>query len=337
MSESPSAMKTYQLTLVTGTTSRHALNVILLLSGAALTTLIGAIRRRLRRRSLSAGVERQAFYHRFLDPLSPVIIDSRAAIDRLLYSHYSSPSNMIDMDMDPATKAGLAQVTSLTSRVGVLAERYCPALKDFTGERGETTALDVGCSVGGVTFELARSFQVVHGCDASKECIRVARTMKSRGWMRCNLIDEVDLHTEKTVTVDEDIDRTRVQFGFMPFDKIRGDCFSSTFDAVVCLNTLSRMENPAEFLRNLPDIVAPDGIVVLSSLFDWTEDATPRHNWLGGFISKDGKAVKSLDAIKGIMQMQFTLLWEENHPFFVRDTGRRAVINMASITVWQKA
>lgn len=40
----------------------------------------------------------------------------------------------------------------------MLCERWCEALRDFTGEMDPPVALDVGCGIGGVTYELARAF-----------------------------------------------------------------------------------------------------------------------------------------------------------------------------------
>ena len=48
-----------------------------------------------------------------------------------------------------------------TARLAALCERHCEALRDFTGERGPPAALDVGCAVGGASFELARAFPCV--------------------------------------------------------------------------------------------------------------------------------------------------------------------------------
>jgi 2-polyprenyl-3-methyl-5-hydroxy-6-metoxy-1,4-benzoquinol methylase len=48
-------------------------------------------------------------------------------------------------------------------------------LQDISGERGETLALDIGCAVGGATFELARSFSHVLGIDYSQSFVDAAQ------------------------------------------------------------------------------------------------------------------------------------------------------------------
>ena len=64
---------------------------------------------------------------------------------------------------------------AFAQQIALLAERHCAALRDFTGELGEAVALEVGCGVGGVAFELARVFPNVLALDVSPACINAAR------------------------------------------------------------------------------------------------------------------------------------------------------------------
>ena len=61
------------------------------------------------------------------------------------------------------------------ARCAQLCEKHCKALRDFTGEGGETLALDVGCAVGGAAFELARVFDNVLGIDYSQAFVDAAK------------------------------------------------------------------------------------------------------------------------------------------------------------------
>ena len=55
------------------------------------------------------------------------------------------------------------------------------------------------------------------------------------------------------------------------------------FDAVLAINVLERLPNPAMFLEQMAMLVKPSGVVVLTSSFSWSEHDTPKDNWLGGF------------------------------------------------------
>ena len=60
-----------------------------------------------------------------------------------------------------------------------MAERNCEALQNFTGEQGEATALDLGCSVGGTTFELRQVFPIVVGVDPDAIRIDLAKVRQA--------------------------------------------------------------------------------------------------------------------------------------------------------------
>lgn len=159
--------KTYQLTLVTNSDKHRLLkNVILVACGVVISSLYTVLRNRFdrRRRRLRGGCG----YGQGDLLLNQLVFQSRQDIDTILCAQYNTRT---DGEFLQHTKEGYR---SFVERVGVLAERFCEKLKDFTGERGETTALDIGCLTGGVSFELARSFQTVYGCDPCKECIRAA-------------------------------------------------------------------------------------------------------------------------------------------------------------------
>ncbi len=74
------------------------------------------------------------------------------------------------------------QAPHFTEQLAILCERHCLALRDFTGERPAPTALDVGCGVGGVAFELARAFPYVLGVDSNKSFIAAAQVSGGGGW-----------------------------------------------------------------------------------------------------------------------------------------------------------
>ena len=50
----------------------------------------------------------------------------------------------------------LQDAVNFPERCALLVERHCSALKDFTGEREEPVALDIGCAVGGAAFHLTQ-------------------------------------------------------------------------------------------------------------------------------------------------------------------------------------
>jgi len=80
------------------------------------------------------------------------------------------------------TRLPLQNAVDFPARCALLVERHCAALKDFTGESPPPRAIDVGCAVGGATFELTKcGFAGVMGLDYSKAFVLAATAMKETG------------------------------------------------------------------------------------------------------------------------------------------------------------
>ena len=80
------------------------------------------------------------------------------------------------------------------SRLALLCERNCLALQDFTGELGDVAALDLGCAVGGGSYELAKAFPRVVGVDSSAHFIKAAQVVTPASTTHCK--QHAILHTK---------------------------------------------------------------------------------------------------------------------------------------------
>ena len=76
-------------------------------------------------------------------------------------------------------------------------------------------ALDIGCAVGGSSFELAKTFEQVHAFDYSQSFINAAKQMQANEVIRFQVSVEAELYEEVTAVPDPDVTevmRNRVQF-----------------------------------------------------------------------------------------------------------------------------
>jgi 5-histidylcysteine sulfoxide synthase len=64
---------------------------------------------------------------------------------------------------------------------------------ELMADRPKTRALDLGCSVGRASFELAKEFDFVNGLDFSARFIRIAHQMQEKGYIRYELSEEGDI------------------------------------------------------------------------------------------------------------------------------------------------
>ncbi|PRW60369.1 hypothetical protein C2E21_0705 [Chlorella sorokiniana] len=296
---------------------------LLVAGGAAFAVLLPALWRRLQRRGVGPAVG-PAAAAAAADPSRSTTssagggvsaYETRRAVDEYLQFHYGKPEEILPYELGPK------DALRFTEEIALLCERHCGALQDFTGEREEATAVDIGCAVGGASFELARAFPHVLGIDFSQHFVNAANTVKERGWMRYTAVEEGDITVERSAVVPEDIDRSRVRF--QQGDACNLPAELGPVDAVLAANLLCRLPDPRQFLGRLPSLIKPGGVLVLVSPYSWLLSWTPKEQWLGGFTDKDGKPVWSHETLRTILGADFTLVEEKDVPFVIREHRRK--------------
>lgn len=202
---------------------------------------------------------------------------------------------------------------------------------------GTARALDIGCAVGGASFELARGFNEVLGMDLSRAFIDAANALKkdgSRPWFRR---DEGDLGQTLTARIDPAIDRSRVSFRQADACSLPAELVD--MDAVLLANLLCRLPSPKSLLGRLGGhrgLVKVGGLVALFSPYSWLEQFTPREAWLGGY-EQDGQPVKSADALKAYLREEgFVLRREEEVPLVIREHARKYQFIVTHGMLWQR-
>lgn len=152
-------------------------------------------------------------------------------------------------------------------------------------------ALDIGCAVGGSAFRLAETFGEVIGVDASEMFVDVAKKMQTNGEMKYTLRAFGNLGREcvARVSPSERADAfeaiaARCDFRVGDACALGGqvDALGGRFDAVLVSNLLCRVAEPRKVLDSLVELVEEDGLVFIASPFSWSEEYTPREEWIGG-------------------------------------------------------
>jgi putative 4-mercaptohistidine N1-methyltranferase len=192
-------------------------------------------------------------------------------------------------------------------------------------------ALDLGCAVGRSSFELARHCNEVIGIDYSKKFVSVATRMQKTGSIGFASAEEGEISTKETAGVPAEIKRERVQFETGDAMRLRKDL--GAFDVVLMANLIDRLREPRLCLRRLPDLVKPDGQLVITSPYTWLEEYTPRANWLGG-VSCGGKKLRTAEALKEILADDFKLVSRRDLPFLIREHARKFQLCVAEATTW---
>ncbi|CAM9134685.1 unnamed protein product [Pylaiella littoralis] len=204
-------------------------------------------------------------------------------------------------------------------------------------------ALDVGCSVGGIAFELTRSFDEVVGVDFSASFVEAAERMRVKGRTEYECLEQGSIVLRREAALPEGTIPSRARF-------FEGDACSldveklGSFDAVLASNLLCRLPKPQSFLEDLPALVRPGGVAVLISPYSWLKEYTSPSQWLGGFreggdgAKPEGEVVDSFDRIRALMEANGAFQLEKRipMPFLIREHARKFQWGCSDGTVWRR-
>jgi putative 4-mercaptohistidine N1-methyltranferase len=217
------------------------------------------------------------------------------------------------------------------ARCAALAAKYAP--RGGAGGR----ALDIGCAVGGASFELARTFDAVTGLDFSSAFIAAARRLAAGERLPCTALDEGTLSSWFVAASPPGVDAARVHFRTGDACALQAQPLGGRFDAVLASNLLCRLPDPDAFLRALPTLLTADGVAVVISPYSWLTEYTPQERWLGGVV-RGGDAVHSAPAfIERMGALGLQLLEECDMPFLIREHARKFQWGCSHATVWRLA
>lgn len=244
--------------------------------------------------------------------------ESDKLLAEYLLFHYASPEQIIPAGVpEMALYADFAiRTVSQTLQVDLLPKN--------------ARALDIGCSVGRSSFELARYCTEVIGIDFSHRFVAAAKAVRESGYAEFNRCEEGHLATALRNFLPSEIDRHRVHFEQGDAMQLRGTLGS--FNVVHAANLIDRLPDPLKFLRLLPSMVRPGGQLILTSPYTWLEDYTPQANWLGGFYQNE-RAVTTFNRLQSELP-DFLLLTTKDIPFLIREHARKFQWSIAQASVW---
>ncbi|RXJ97292.1 methyltransferase [Malaciobacter molluscorum] len=209
-------------------------------------------------------------------------------------------------------------------------------LKPYLKNINTNSALDLGCSVGRSTFELAKTFDKVLGIDFSANFINVGVKLKKYENLTYKVRVEGELFDDKKVSLNKlGLENIKNKVEFMQGDACNLKSLYSGYDLIFCSNLIDRLYYPQKFLDDIPNRVKENGLLVILSPYTWLEEYTPKSNWLGGFY-KDNKEIKTIETLKDNLEDRFELLDLIDVPFVIKETSRKFQHTVSQMSVWKK-
>lgn len=247
----------------------------------------------------------------------PDYYDTATQLNEYLVFHYGNDASVLPWDFGPVKALGFHK-----RLVG-----WVDKSRLHTGCR----ALDLGCAVGRISFELARTCESVVGVDYSTTFVESAKKIKESGLVAFQLTREGNLSASAQVRLPSDLVRERVSF-------CQGDAENlpdslGKFDVIIMANLLDRVAHPRKVLSRLRDITQPGAQVIICSPFTWWDEFTQPEERLGGFIQGD-KEVTSMDTVAELLEPDFHQTKIGDEPFLIRQHERKFFMSVACVGLW---
>lgn len=142
-------------------------------------------------------------------------------------------------------------------------------------------ALDVGCAVGRLSFELAKTHRRVIGVDTSYQFILEARQILSRRRLDFDMIIEGTLTEPCGCALAEELDLGGVDF--IVADALALPFRSRKFATVAAINILEKVPDPLLHLKEINRMLSvEDATFLFSDPFSWDPAVSPPETWLSG-------------------------------------------------------
>ena len=238
--------------------------------------------------------------------------ESSRLLDEYLLFHYASADEVLPPNV--AWPAATRDALGFTRRT-VAHFSKCPAAK----------ALDIGCAVGGSTFEMSKFCESVIGIDFSHSFINAAETLRLGKNIPYQRLEEARLTTEIVAHAPPEIDASRIRF--LHGDAMNLPVLLGSFDRVHAANLVCRLPEPLQFLKRLPSLVNSGGELVLATPCTWLAEFTPPQTWPSG---------STFDWLHEMLCPNFELQHQCDEPFLIRETARKFQWSRSLVTTWRR-
>ncbi len=161
--------------------------------------------------------------------------------------------------------------------------------------KSDGMALDIGCSVGRLSFELSKTHPHVIGIDTSISFVEKARELLSEKRLDFDLIIEGFITEKRSCELDAAFNYEHVDF--IVADALALPFPDRIFSTVTSINILEKVSSPIGHLIEINRVLKEENAMfVFSDPFSWDESFSLPEDWLSGGTNGNGNC-RGIDSI----------------------------------------
>ncbi|MFH2093493.1 MAG: methyltransferase domain-containing protein [Pseudomonadota bacterium] len=159
--------------------------------------------------------------------------------------------------------------------------------------------LDIGCSVGRLTFEMSPTHDQVIGIDTSRSFIQKARQLLNRKRLDFELIIEGQITENRSIEFNNGWQYDRIEF--LVADAMALPFPNHFFSTIASINILEKVPDPLKHFTEINRVMTREkAMFIFSDPFSWDESVSSPDSWLSG--TPQGKYQgRGIDTIKRII------------------------------------
>jgi len=144
----------------------------------------------------------------------------------------------------------------------------------------KTLGIDIGCSVGRLTFELANQVEYVFGVDYQFNSVKKSREiMKNKSIVYRKRKEGTIYHKETRIDL-EAVVKQNVEF--IAANTLNLPFPDSKFGVATCFNVIDVVGSPEKLLADIARVLDKEGNLILADPYHWVFSFKNRKNWVGG-------------------------------------------------------
>jgi 5-histidylcysteine sulfoxide synthase/putative 4-mercaptohistidine N1-methyltranferase len=210
----------------------------------------------------------------------------------------------------------------------------------FDHKIARTKILNLGCSVGRCSFELASDFDHVDAVDFSASYLQYGVQLqqgKNVRYVTENQGEIVRYNEVSLATVNHDNDAIRkyadkVFFSQGDISNLK-DVFTG-YDIVFVQHALEQSYHPLAFLKTINERLNKGGLLIIASNYHFDENITEKSKWLSG-IKVNGENVIGIDGLTAALSKQFLLVGQQEFICIETTNQRNAKLSNTEVSVWK--